>query len=50
MNVKKSDSFLTSNISCGNTPEKINVPNFPELKDKIAQREISGYKTPSTTV
>lgn len=46
-NPQKSDSFLTSNISYGNTPEKnINVPNFPQPKDGIAKRE--GQKTPTT--
>ncbi|CAI2359773.1 unnamed protein product [Moneuplotes crassus] len=46
-NLKKSDSFLTSNISYGNTPEKINVPNFPQVKDGLARRETREYKTPT---
>mmetsp|Transcript_16070 Transcript_16070/g.14035 ORF Transcript_16070/g.14035 Transcript_16070/m.14035 type:complete len:111 (-) Transcript_16070:40-372(-) len=46
--INKSDSFLTSNISMGNTPEKINVPDFPQMRDKIANREISDFKTPTT--
>ena len=49
-NLRKSDSFITSNISMGNTPEKINVPNFPQIKDRIANREASGMKTPTTTL
>jgi hypothetical protein len=28
--------------------EKINIPDFPEIKDKLANRESSPMKTPST--
>lgn len=47
-NIRRSDSIATSNFSLGNTTEKINVIDFPDIKDKIANRESSPIKSPST--
>lgn len=47
-NIRRNDSIATSNFSLGNTAEKINVLDFPDIKDKIANRESSPIKSPST--
>ena len=47
-NIRRNDSIATSNFSLGNTIEKINVLDYPDIRDKIANRESSPIKSPST--